>query len=504
MDAQSDDDEENGSQELTEEEVEAFIRSEQLAAFEGNDADIDNKYMPQIGMEFKDRHDAHYFFSFYGFLAGFEVVVAHVTRTTSKKKNNEVYKQEMKYHSPQNRNQLFSGRKYMTDMKKGMIITLNDNNIPTRKMIAILLYLRGGLTTLPYKTKDVQNIRTKINREVTGNDMTQAMDYFKKRKKEDPTLYYRFQVDKDMKVKNLFWREGISLQWYAEYGECVSFETTLAEMFEDTVYFSVTEDEFEMLWQKMISDFKLENNKYFNKMWNKRKIFIPVYYKNDFYPFIQSTGRSEGTNARFKDNVGPTYSLVSFLREYQRIIDVIRNKEEIDDNQSKQKMPKELYYGYTIEQQAVELYNWNIYLKFMNQLRQTESYKYKETEKAKCFELWYKSNQIKESCLCGKFNKDGIFCTHILKVIVEEEVKKIPEKYFIDRWRKKEKKIAMPLFGGIKQNSTRGNSGRPKKPKRLMGMVEQERERMRKAEAKKKNKKPAIASKTEVKINFIV
>ncbi|XP_072149248.1 protein FAR-RED IMPAIRED RESPONSE 1-like [Setaria viridis] len=292
------------------------------------------------------------------------------------------------------------------------------------------------------------------------------MDYFKKRKKEDPTLYYRFQVDKDMKVKNLFWREGISLQWYAEYGECVSFETTymmnrynlpftpyvgitgrsntclfacaflsdettttlkwvfetfldsmgekhpkliiidqdkaiktntrLAEMFEDTVYFSVTEDEFEMLWQKMISDFKLENNKYFNKMWNKRKIFIPVYYKNDFYPFIQSTGRSEGTNARFKDNVGPTYSLVSFLREYQRIIDVIRNKEEIDDNQSKQKMPKELYYGYTIEQQAVELYNWNIYLKFMNQLRQTESYKYKETEKAKCFELWYKSNQIKE------------------------------------------------------------------------------------------------------------
>lgn len=167
-------------------------------------------------------------------------------------------------------------------------------------------------------------------------------------------------------------------------------------MFEDTVYFSVTEDEFEMLWQKMISDFKLENNKYFNKMWNNRKRFIPVYYKNDFYPFIQSTGRSEGTNARFKDNVGPTYSLVSFLREYQRIIDVIRNKEEIDDNQSKQKMPKELYYGYTIEQQAVELYNWNIYLKFMNQLRQTESYKYKETEKAKCFELWYKSNQIKE------------------------------------------------------------------------------------------------------------
>ena len=114
----------------------------------------------------------------------------------------------------------------MTDMEKGIIRTLNDNNIPTRKMIAILSYLRGGLTALPYKTKDVQNLRTKINREVTGNDMTQAMDYFRKRKAEDPTFYYRFQVDNDMKVKNLFWREGISLKWYAEYGECVSFDTT--------------------------------------------------------------------------------------------------------------------------------------------------------------------------------------------------------------------------------------------------------------------------------------
>jgi TusA-related sulfurtransferase len=145
---------------------------------------------------------------------------------------------------------------------------------------------------------------------------------------------------------------------------------------------------------------------------------------------------------------------------------VIRKKEEIDDNQSKQKMPKQLQFGYTIEQQVVDMYNINIYIKFMNQLNQTEKYKYKEIQKGEIFEVWYKSNQIKErqrirkyivitdltegkeefSCICGKFRKDGIFCTHILKVILEEEVKKIPNKYFLDRWRKKETKIrAQPL-----------------------------------------------------------
>ena len=105
----------------------------------------------------------------------------------------------------------------------------------------------------------------------------------------------------------------------------------------------------------------------------------------------------------------------------------------------------------------MDLYNRNIYLKFMNQLRLTERYKYKETEQGKCFEVWYKSNQIKKhqrirkyivvtdltegkeefSCICGKFNKDGILCAHILKAIVEEEINIILDKYFIDCWRKK-------------------------------------------------------------------
>jgi hypothetical protein len=112
------------------------------------------------------------------------------------------------------------------------------------------------------------------------------------------------------------------------------------------------------------------------------------------------------------------------------------------------------------------MYNKNIYIKFMNQLNQTKKYKYKEIQKGEIFEVWYKSNQTKErkrirkyivitdltegkeefSCICGKFSKDEIFCTHILKVIVEEEVKKIPDKYFLDRWRKTETNIrAQPL-----------------------------------------------------------
>ena len=73
---------------------------------------------------------------------------------------------------PGERDKLFSSHKYMIEMKKGLIKTLNDNNISTRKMVSILSYLRRGLTALPMKKKDISNYRTKLNREVKGSDMT--------------------------------------------------------------------------------------------------------------------------------------------------------------------------------------------------------------------------------------------------------------------------------------------------------------------------------------------
>ena len=90
----------------------------------------------------------------------------------------------------------------------------------------------------------------------------------------------------------------------------------------------------------MVADYKLESNKYFNKMREMTERFVPVYFKNDFFPFLQSTTRSETTNARFKDNVGPTYSITSFLKEYERIVDAINIAKNREDNANKQKTPK--------------------------------------------------------------------------------------------------------------------------------------------------------------------
>ena len=38
-----------------------------------------------------------------------------------------------------------------------------------------------------------------------------------------------------------------------------------------------------------------------------------------------------------------------------------------------------------------------------------------------------------------------ILRSHILKLIVEEEINEIPEKYIINRWRKKDRKMNLPI-----------------------------------------------------------
>jgi hypothetical protein len=72
------------------------------------------------------------------------------------------------------------------------------------------------------------------------------------------------------------------------------------------------------------------------------------------FPFIQTTARSEATNALFKKGVGAQFSMTSFLREYQRIMDTIHtNEDELDNKvENKKVLPTKFLTKYYIERQA--------------------------------------------------------------------------------------------------------------------------------------------------------
>lgn len=210
--------------------------------------------------------------------------------------------------------------------------------------------------------------------------------------------------------------------------------------FQDVVDNSLTELEFETLWKKMIADFKVEHIEFFQTIWNSRKRWVHVYFKKNFFPFLQTTARSEGMNSLFKRGVGPQYIMTSFLREYQRSMDTIHSSEnECDHNAIHKKVPTEkMLTKYYIEMQAHDLYNLSIFRRFQKNLTDVTRHRLKEEESGQLYLVFQAPNYpIKEHrartyvvevdlekeeyhCICCKFEKNGLVCSHILKVMLHK------------------------------------------------------------------------------------
>lgn len=78
----------------------------------------------------------------------------------------------IRFNLEHNHPKYFRSHKDMTEHEKKMIRTLNECNIPTKKMMYILPFLRGGLRATPYREKDISNYINKINKEISQNDIT--------------------------------------------------------------------------------------------------------------------------------------------------------------------------------------------------------------------------------------------------------------------------------------------------------------------------------------------
>jgi hypothetical protein len=182
-------------------------------------------------------------------------------------------------------------------------------------------------------------------------------------------------------------------------------------------------------------------------MWTNRQRFVPVYFKHNFLPFLHSTARSEGTNAIFKDNVGSTYSAMSFLGEYQKNSENIEEMEKEHDSVTRTTEP-DYWVRSELELQAGRIYNRKIFYKFQKQIMFTTKLHVEEVEKFVRYEV-YKTPMLQQqdfrsrrylvsvniasqdfTCICYKFDKDGMVCTHILRVLVHLNISELPEKYW--------------------------------------------------------------------------
>ena len=140
----------------------------------------------------------------------------------------------------------------------------------------------------------------------------------------------------------------------------------LSEDFNLCVDFSFTPDEFEQNWAVLMMKYEAITHTHFEKLYEYRNTWVPCYFKHRFFPFLQSTQRSEGFNAVLKRYVNPHKSILNFVKQYHKIQTHILVKEGCNDYRTEH-LDLDMWSQFPIEKQAYKTYTRDLYCKFRDE-----------------------------------------------------------------------------------------------------------------------------------------
>nr|XP_025651934.1 protein FAR1-RELATED SEQUENCE 5-like [Arachis hypogaea] len=97
------------------------------------------------------------------------------------------------------------------------------------------------------------------------------------------------------------------------------------------IWNSLSVEAFEDGWAEFIDEFNLHHNKWLSDLFDDRRMWVPIFFKGQFWASMRSTQRSESMHSFFGGYLHCKTSLVQFVHEFDN---VLRNKEqkELEDD----------------------------------------------------------------------------------------------------------------------------------------------------------------------------
>ena len=207
-------------------------------------------------------------------------------------------------------------------------------------------------------------------------------------------------------------------------GSFISKHEQLRLEFNEIIDHSLTVEEFEQAWAEMVQKHGVADNKHFLDLYDLREYFVPAYFMHRFFPFLQTTARSEGFNVVLKKYVCPQDSLMCFFKQYMKLQEKIDMAEDSNEFVGQDRIVR-LWSDYPMEKQILETYTLPIYDKFQIELRKITSYNIRDhgggvyevyPVQTSVFGYGRRSyfvdvdlpNEI-YNCQCCKINRDGFF-----------------------------------------------------------------------------------------------
>lgn len=238
-------------------------------------------------------------------------------------------------------------------------------------------------------------------------------------------------------------------------------------LLDSTVYDIPRVEEFEMAWEEIMRRFGIKDQEWLQALYETRERWAPVYSKDTFFAGQNGFHRGNSKSLFFDGDVLQQTSLKEFLLAYESFLQQKKQKELLDDLESRD-LSAMLKTSSHYELQLSKLYTKAIFTKFQDEVVMMSSclgvtqvhasgpivtYLVKERdgdgdlEDVRHFEVIYDKAGTEVRCICSCFNFKGYLCRHALCVLNYNQVEEIPFQYILSRWRKDFKRLYVPEFG---------------------------------------------------------
>ena len=99
--------------------------------------------------------------------------------------------------------------------------------VRTNKSFNAFVVEAGGFEKLPFLKKDCRNHADKVKRlQLVEGEANAMQNYFLKMQADNSDFFYIIDLDKEGRLKNVFWADARSRMAFKEFGDVVTFDTT--------------------------------------------------------------------------------------------------------------------------------------------------------------------------------------------------------------------------------------------------------------------------------------
>ncbi|RYR72290.1 hypothetical protein Ahy_A02g006485 [Arachis hypogaea] len=210
----------------------------------------------------------------------------------------------------------------------------------------------------------------------------------------------------------------------------------LYDEFNDIVWNSQTEKSFENNWYEFIDEHNLHNNTWLSYLFDDQHMWVPIFFKGEFWTAMRSTQRSESMHSFYGNFLHSRTSLVQFVHEHDNVLG-IKEQRELEDDAADLRGEYTTCMFRDVQIEFVKKANCKISVVAEEGpvvcMKVEEEKLVNDTILCVSYDVHFDRSTQEVRCECNLFESSGVLCCHYLEVFHSYKVYKVPNRYVLPR-----------------------------------------------------------------------